>query len=33
VLELADDAAQAYDVPGHLVLAEDSSRQRFTSQE
>lgn len=33
VLELADDATQAYDVPGHLVLADESSQRRFNSQE
>ncbi len=32
VLELADDATDAYNVPGHLVLADDSSRRRFHDQ-
>jgi uncharacterized protein with GYD domain len=29
VLELADNAAGVYDVPGHLMLSNDSSSRRF----
>lgn len=29
VLELADNAADVYDVPGHLMLGNDSSSRRF----
>jgi uncharacterized protein with GYD domain len=29
VLELADNAAAVYDVPGHAVLGDDSSDRRF----